>query len=303
MFERFNGENGRRLRIEALSRQRMVQGSIGLATELADRSIVRRFSPGEILIEQGGSDNQVYFILSGTVTIVVNGRSITDRAEGNHVGEMAAIEPMQRRSASVIAKEEVIVAEIEEVDFSEIASRYPEIYRQIAREVSRRLYERNRLVTATHEKIRLFVMCSAEALDIARAVQSAFQHDNFLTTIWTDGVFKTAHYPLESLERQVDQSDFAVAIAYADDLTLFRGKEWPTPRDNVVFELGLFMGKLGRKRAILMEPRADKVKLPSDVAGVTTIAYNFQRGSDTAALIAPACNELRSHINALGPNN
>ncbi|MGB9028161.1 MAG: TIR domain-containing protein, partial [Rhodomicrobium sp.] len=80
-------------------------------------------------------------------------------------------------------------------------------------------------------------------------------------------------------------------------------KEWPSPRDNVIFELGLFMGRLGRSRAILMEPREEKVKLPSDLSGITTISYRFEKGGDAAALMAPACNALRDHIIALGPNN
>lgn len=76
-----------------------------------------------------------------------------------------------------------------------------------------------------------------------------------------------------------------------------------SPRDNIIFELGLFMGRLGRVRAILMEPREEKVKLPSDLAGITTITYRYESGADAAALLATACNKLREHINALGPNN
>jgi CRP/FNR family transcriptional regulator, cyclic AMP receptor protein len=54
-------------------------------------------------------------------------------------------------------------------------------------------------------------------------------------------VFRVANYTLESLEAQVDNSDFAIAIAHADDATASRGSTWPSPRDNVIFELGLFM--------------------------------------------------------------
>jgi CRP/FNR family transcriptional regulator, cyclic AMP receptor protein len=52
-----------------------------------------------------------------------------------------------------------------------------------------------------------------------------------------------------------------------------------------------------------MEPRAAKLKPPSDLAGLTTIPYRFEAGRDAAPLIAPACNELRDHIARLGPNN
>ena len=140
-------------------------------------------------------------------------------------------------------------------------------------------------------------------MPIARAVQNAFTSDPFAAVVWTDGVFRVTNYPLEILEAQIDDSDFAIAIAHADNSPANRGKAWPRPRDNIIFELGLFMGRLGRSRAILMEPRAEKVRLPIDFAGVTTITYGFEKGADVATYLAPACNQLREHINTLGPNN
>jgi len=303
MIDRFVGDDGRRIRIEAISNQKIVAGNKVLAEELADRAQILKFLPADMLIRQDESDNHVYLILSGSVNIVVNGRIVAMRGPNDHVGEMAAVEPAQKRSASVIAKEEVVVAKLTEPELAEIGTRYPEIYRYIAKELARRLLQRNTLVNSTRDKIRVFIISSAEALPMARIVQSAFQYDPFTTVVWTDGVFKVANYTLQSLEDEVDNSDFAVAIAHADDFTACRGKNWPSPRDNVIFELGLFMGRLGRSRAILMEPREEKVKLPSDLAGVTTIPYRFEKGLDAAALMAPACNQLRDHINALGPNN
>lgn len=135
-----------------------------------------------------------------------------------------------------------------------------------------------------------------------RVVASFFACKMFPSVVWTDGVFKATSYTLQSLEDEVDNSDFAIAIAHADDLTESRGKEWPTPRDNVIFELGLFMGRLGKERAILMEPRDENVKLPSDLTGITTIPYRYTKGRDAAAVMAPACNTLREHIQRLAPH-
>lgn len=254
-------------------------------------------------MEQGGDDNDIYFILAGTFDVIVNGKRVAKRTANDHVGEMAAIQPTQKRSASVIAADDAVVGKLPEDVFSELGSRYPDMYRFIAQELSRRLLQRNALVNAFRDKIRVFIISSAEALPIARAVQNAFAHDPFVTVIWTDGVFRVANYTLQDLEAQIDNSDFAIAIAHADDLTESRGKDWPSPRDNVIFELGLFMGRLGRSRAILMEPREEQVKLPSDLTGITTITYRFEKGADVTAHLAPACNTLRDHIKALGPNN
>lgn len=303
MIKRFAGDAGKRLRIEALSNNKMVAGNHKLAESLADSVELKAVHPGEVLIEQGGNDNDVYFILAGTVDIVVNGRTVGRRGPNDHVGEMTALEPSQKRSASVIVVEEGVVARLSEADLHNYGNEYPEIYRSVAKELSRRLLQRNAQVNMTRDKIRVFIISSAEALDVARIIQNAFEYDPFTTVIWTDGVFKITNYTLQSLENEVDNSDFAIAIAHADDLTESRGKAWPAPRDNVIFELGLFVGRLGKERALLMEPRDDEVKLPSDLAGITTIPYRYQKGKDAAAVMGPACNALREHILCLGPNN
>ncbi len=300
MIERFQGEEGRRRLIAALMQQKIVAKNSELAKELVDHIELQEHAPGALLIEQSGSDNDIYLIISGKVEIVVNGRSVGQRTNGDHVGEMAAVVPTQRRSASVVAVENSLVAKLPEPIFSDLGRRYPEIFLFIAQELSARLAQRNALVQPLRPKTKVFIVSSAEALPIAREIQNAFQYDAFLTQVWTDGVFKVAHYPLESLEKAIDDSDFAVAVAHADDLTESRGKDWPSPRDNVIFELGMFMGRLGRKRAILMEPREAKVKLPSDMAGLTTVSYRYEQGGDATALLAPACNELRTYIIELG---
>jgi CRP/FNR family cyclic AMP-dependent transcriptional regulator len=303
LVDRFVGPEGERVLRCALAAAKIIQGKPDLVEAFVAAGAVVACPAGTVLIEQGGDDSDVYLLIAGTCDIVVNGRLIAHRGPGDHVGEMAAIEPTQPRSASVIAADEVVALKVQEPAFHAIAQAHPSVYKDIARELARRLLQRNALVGGFREKVRLFIISSAEALPIARAVQTAFEHDPFHVVIWTDGVFKVSSYTLQSLEDEVDQSDFAIAIAHADDLTTVRGSDWPTPRDNVVFELGLFMGRLGRSRAILMEPREERVKLPSDLAGVTTIPYRFEAGTDAAALLGPACNKLRDHINALGPIN
>lgn len=303
MKERFEGDVGRRLRIETLSAQKMVRGDEALAQELADKCLIEEHPLGFELIHQDSDTNDIYFILSGTLQIVVNGRAVAMRGPGDSVGEMAAIQPSQKRSATVVAQTSSVVAKLSEPQFAEIASRHPQLYRAIAQELSRRLAERNKLVQTYRDKIRVFIISSVEGLPVARAIQDAFEHDPFICTVWTDGVFRVANYTIESLEAAIDDSDFAIAVAHADDVTAYRGQDWPTPRDNVILELGLFMGRLGRARSILMEPRDEKVKLPSDLAGITTIPYRFAAGKDIASQLAPACNKLRDHIRAMGPNN
>lgn len=302
MIERFQGQRGNEMLVEALRNQKIVCGSIGLAEEIAVAGELIEIRQGTAIINQGAEDNDTYLIIAGAFDIVVNGRTINRRFPGDHVGEMAAIQPIQRRSATVVASEISVVSKLTEPQLTDLGRKYPEIWRYIAKELARRLEQRNALVTTVHEKIRLFIISSAEALEIARAIQNAFEYDPFTVTVWTDGVFRASWYPIESLEKQVDQSDFAIAIAQPDDSMKTRGTDVATPRDNVIFELGLFIGRIGRLRSFLLEPRGEEVKLPSDLAGITTVPYRLDK-KDMAGAIAPACNRIRAIIKELGPNN
>lgn len=302
MIQRFQGDDGRRLRVQALLTQKMVAGNQELAERLADSAKFFEVVKGQAVIEQDASDNDVFMIITGSFNVLVNGRLVGRRFPNDHVGEMAAIEMTQRRAASIVCSEPSVVAQISEVEFAAIGQCYPEVYLAVARELSRRLHQRNAHVGAARERTKVFIISSVESLGVARIVQNSFAHDAFLPILWTDGVFRVASYTMQALLDAVDDSDFAVAIAHGDDTASIRGKDWPVPRDNVVFELGLFMGHLGKDRAILMEPRDDGVKLPSDMTGITTIPYRYEAGRDAVALMAPACNALREHILRLGPN-
>jgi CRP/FNR family transcriptional regulator, cyclic AMP receptor protein len=251
--------NQRERLIDLLREQKMVRGSEALAEELSKLVEVKELKAGEVLIEEGADDTDMYFILDGVFEVFVRGKRIAQRAAGTHLGEMAAAQPGQRRSASVMALGDAVVGKLQEKDLALIGEKFPDIWRQIARELARRLLERNRFIAASREKIRVFIISSLEALAIARGVENAFEHDNFHVVLWTHDVFTVANYPIEDLERELEVADFAIAIAQPDDLVKVRKDQRFAPRDNVIFELGFFMGRLGRTRAILMEPRGEDV--------------------------------------------
>jgi CRP/FNR family transcriptional regulator, cyclic AMP receptor protein len=303
MERRFEDETGRRRLIDLLREQKMVRGSDALADELSKLVKVKEVRAGEVLIEEGADDTDLYFILDGVFDIVIRGKRIAQRNAGTQVGEMAAAQPGQRRSASVIASSNALVARLEEKDLVVLGEKFPDIWRQIARELARRLLERNQFIAVSREMVRVFIISSVEALPIARAVEDALEHDNFHIVLWPNDVFRVANYAIEDLERELEAADFAVAIAQPDDLVKVRKQKRSAPRDNVIFELGFFMGRLGRARAILMEPRGEDVKLPSDLKGITTIPYKYAEGCDLSVAMSPACNRLRNHINRLGQYN
>jgi len=302
VIQRFSGEPGKAALREALMAQKLASGNEVLVEELFGIIDLIPTSTGQNLIEQGAADNDVYLLLAGRCEITVNGRKIGERGPGDHVGEMAAILPSLRRSATVRVAESGVAAKIPAGKLSQLGSKYPEIWHQISKVLAERLNQRNAFVSAARDRVCVFIMSSAEALPIARAVQESFLHDPFAITVWTDGVFRASQYPIESLVRQLDLSDFAVAIAQPDDLVLTRDVLRMTPRDNVLFELGMFIGRLGRHRSFLLEPLKEGVQLPSDLSGITTIPYKTGPEKDLLSLLGPACNQLRRLFKEMGPS-
>src|SRR6266478_2550167 len=102
MKERFE-KDGRQNLVDAVMRQEFVAGKADLADALIKRGQVVEFQKGDKIIAEGGEDNDIYLLLAGSVAIVVKGNEIATRKAGQHVGQMAAIEPAQKRSASVVA--------------------------------------------------------------------------------------------------------------------------------------------------------------------------------------------------------
>jgi CRP/FNR family cyclic AMP-dependent transcriptional regulator len=301
VIKRFEGERGSALLVETLLEQKIVGGNAVLAEQIAAISPPTSIPAGTAIIEQDADTNDLYLVVAGSFDILVNGRVVGKRIARDHVGEMAAIQATQRRSATVLATEDSVVCKLTEAQLTELAQHHPTVWRRLARELARRLEQRNAFVTSTRNKIRVFIICSAEALPIGRAIQNAFSRDSFLPVLWTDGVFRASWFPVESLEKELDQSDFAIAVAQPDDIVSSRGEKTSTPRDNVIFELGLFIGRLDRKRSFLVEPRGEEVKLPSDLSGITSVTYKYD-AKDLAAVMGPACNQIREIINNLGPN-
>lgn len=71
-------------------------------------SKIKKYEPGELIIEEGNYDNWVYFLVSGKVRVVKNGVEISKLDQTGVVfGEMGVIEGMER-SASIYADEQTL---------------------------------------------------------------------------------------------------------------------------------------------------------------------------------------------------
>jgi predicted nucleotide-binding protein len=301
MRDRFVGPDGRRSLLEAVADQWLVGGHAAIAEELADAGDVEEYLPETILIEQDAPDRDILLILSGDVAVLVNGSEVARRTARQHVGEMALVDLRARRSAQVVARSQVSVLRVYASKFEAVAAKYPQLWRRIAVELSDRLRQRNGFVRAQNAIPIMFVGSSTEGLEIARAIQAGLEHDRVLVRPWSNGVFGPSGIPVDDLIQQAQEVDFATLVVGPDDEVASRGATVEGPRDNVVFELGLFMGMLGRRRTFMLVPRGVNIKLPTDVLGVTPITYDPVRLPDLQSCLGTACTELREQIKRLGP--
>lgn len=146
---------------------------------------------------------------------------------------------------------------------------------------------------------RVFVGSSSEGLPIAKSVQRLLDH-SCEVKIWSQGVFGLSQGTLESLVAATDDFDFAVLVLTPDDMVEKRGQSRPAARDNVVFELGLFMGSLGRSRTFLVYDRTANLNLPSDLAGVTAATFEPHSTGDLKAALGSACSDIEDAVARIG---
>jgi hypothetical protein len=145
----------------------------------------------------------------------------------------------------------------------------------------------------------VFIGSSSESVTVAEALQQGLRSIAD-TTLWSQGVFSLSRSALESLIKILDAMDFAVLICNADDLSISRGEELPSPRDNVIFELGLFMGHLRQDRSFFVFDSGLKLKLPSDLLGISAATYRSRADGNLEAALGPACTTIKQAIQRFG---
>lgn len=151
-------------------------------------------------------------------------------------------------------------------------------------------------------KPAVFVGSSTESLDVAYALQENLDHAAEVT-VWTQGIFELSKYTLESLIEVLEASDFGIFVFSPDDVSTVRGAEKAAVRDNVVFELGLFAGRLGRERNFILVPKGseDLLRLPTDLLGMTPALYDAKRqDGNLRAALGPSTTKIAKSLAKLG---
>ena len=148
---------------------------------------------------------------------------------------------------------------------------------------------------------RVFIGSSSETMDVCRAVQQELDRD-FDVTIWDQDVFRLSYDAIDSLRAELGSSDAGVFVLTPDDLTERHGQFSFTVRDNVIFELGMFIGRLGRNRTFMLVPDESDIRLPSDLFGITMAQYDAERfDRRQRAAVGVACTQITQALKSIQP--
>ena len=155
---------------------------------------------------------------------------------------------------------------------------------------------------AVEMKPRIFVGSSSEALDYAYAIHQNLEQDAEVT-VWKDGLFELSGYRVPTLLNKLALTDFGVFVFSSDDVLILRGEQFAAVRDNVVFELGLSVGRLGIERNFVIIPRGNApLRVLTDLEGLSLASFDPDRADDNLrAALGTACHQIRKLLAKLGP--
>jgi hypothetical protein len=127
-------------------------------------------------------------------------------------------------------------------------------------------------------KPRIFLGSSGKQTElveaIARGLEDIADVEPWMTT------FNPGRSTLDRLVELAQEVDFAAFVFAQDDWTTTDASQssQASPRDNVVFEAGLFGGALGIRRTFILH--ANDAKLPTDLLGLTSVRYEAANGPE-----------------------
>ena len=136
-------------------------------------------------------------------------------------------------------------------------------------------------------KPRIFLGSSGKQAKLLQALTRGLE-DIAHVDPWTTS-FNPGTTTLERLVELAHEVHFAAFVFASDDWTGTMPASNPdgtgqaSPRDNVVFEAGLFGGVLGMRRTFILHARGSK--LPTDLLGLTSIRYGETTPSETKVVI------------------
>lgn len=149
-------------------------------------------------------------------------------------------------------------------------------------------------------KPTVFIGSTSEREDYAKAIASA------LSPIaeprpWYQGVFQISESQQTAMLHSLRECDYVVIVLTGDDLTSSRGKDYFSPRDNLVFEAGISFGLLHPTRTFIVPEKVSDLKIPSDLNGFTlTAGIDIATSASPKDAVAKAVSQIAERIEKEG---
>ncbi len=295
-------EKGRLNLVKSLKEQtllRNLENINAIISEIIKCIEVITLSSGEeIHGENDLAKNYLYFIFIGECRGLKNNNEVALLPAGEFFGEFPILDPTTPYNITAQAYGDSCFGKISELDLDALGKKYPEIWLNMAQILAKRLRDQNDKFYSKplNEVPRLFIGSSTESLKVAKCLKRLLKSEKLNPEIWNEKTFqKLGTSYLDRLEVAVDKFDFAIFIFNNDDDLKSRMNIEKTTRDNVLFELGMFLGRLSGKRTYILWPEDLDVRILSDFSGIIVAKYK-SKTVDLEAALMPAATQILNSI-------
>jgi hypothetical protein len=145
-------------------------------------------------------------------------------------------------------------------------------------------------------KPKVFIGSSSSGLKTARAIQNRLS-EAADPTVWKDENW-LGKGTLEHLMSILNKYHFGVFILRPDDVLEIKGETKGATRDNVLLELGLFMGKHGREKVFIVSQDDENLRIASDLLGINFAPFSADSDTD----LTVSCNKILDQIEVIWAN-
>lgn len=156
---------------------------------------------------------------------------------------------------------------------------------------------KDKSMLSTPRRPKIFIVSSNESRPVSDVMMDCLKPIGTIVPWYRDSLWEPGKFILQILLEQAPKYDFAVIIFGRDDKTVSREKEFYAPRDNVIFEAGLFMAHLGHTRTFIVAPKEQNLKILSDLAGLALLSYDEPTPAlGLVGVLKPLCQRICKEI-------
>ena len=157
-----------------------------------------------------------------------------------------------------------------------------------------------------NNRISIFIGSSSESSSIAHALKFFFDPAIFNVDVWDEDVFERGNSNLDNLKKFTAIYDYSIMLFVQDDEIIHRGKKYDNVPPNIIFEYGLFLGRMGSDRSFIVAEKTKDIddfidQVFSDLKGIS-LGHFFKRvpdgGSDKVEGLERIAKSIEADIKA-----